>query len=117
MKESDYQLWLYYHYGLLKRELTEEEYKEIRASEFAMHFLIPTKQLLKLCGGYKNLPNIDFVRISELAKLFKVSWEVMQIKIHTLMELSEEEVNKLVVKQESFSEKIIKTFKKVKKDN
>lgn len=112
MQECDYQLWLSYHYGLLKRELTEEEYKEIRASEFAMHFLIPTKQLLKLCGGYKNLPNIDYARISELARLFEVSWEVMQIKIDSLMDLSEEEVNKLVAKQDSLSKKIIKTFKK-----
>ncbi len=86
MEKSNYQFWLDYHSGLIKRKLSEDEYKEIVANEFAMHFLIPTKQLLKLCGGYKGLYSIDGAREKELASLFEVPLEVMKIKINYLKE-------------------------------
>ena len=55
MFKKDYVFWLMYHKGLINRELTDKEYSEIRASDFAMHLLIPTKTLLKRCKGYENL--------------------------------------------------------------
>lgn len=88
MFKSDYDFWLDYHRGTINRELTKKEYSEIRASEFAMHLLIPTKTLLKVCGGYSNMKNIFYEsnsvnspKIRKLANAFCVPKEVMAIKI------------------------------------
>lgn len=92
--EDPYKLWLDYHYGLIQRELTDKEYSDIRASEFAMHFLIPDEQLLKECGGYKQLLNINLScedkSIQQLAKKFEVPMDVMLIKIWNLKERKSE---------------------------
>lgn len=94
MEGETYQLWLNYHYGLIQRELTKEEYSEIRACEFAMHFLIPDEYLLKECGGYNKLSNITLSCedkfVKNLAERFKVPIDVMLIKIADLIKRNQE---------------------------
>ena len=85
MKQSDYKLWLDYRYGEIDRALTEKEYHEILASDFAMHLLVPTDALLEKCGGIENLKNMkiweNFKLIMKWAKEFCVSEDVVIIKI------------------------------------
>lgn len=86
MYKSDYQFWLAYHSGKINRRLTKKEYSEIRASDFAMHLLIPTDKLLEKCGGLDILKGIDinynYRIIKNLARVFYVPEEVMAIKIN-----------------------------------
>lgn len=105
MKDNDYKLWLDYHYGLINRQLTKEEESEIRACEFAMHFLIPTEMLLKECN-YDRLKKIvlsnDSKMINKLSTLFQVPTEVMIIKIRELIrEKQEKDKPKIVEKVKS----------------
>lgn len=98
MFKGDYNFWLAYHYGKIHRKLTEKEYSEIRASEFAMHLLIPTGALLMECGGAENLANMNifhnYPKIRELANKFKVPEDVMVIKISCILAEMEKEKNK-----------------------
>ena len=93
MKQSDYKLWLDYRYGEIDRALTEKEYQEILASDFAMHLLVPTKALLEKCGGIENLKNMkiweNFTLITKWAKEFCVSVDVVIIKIICLQKREE----------------------------
>lgn len=111
MFRGDCDFWLAYHRGEIQRDLTEKEFREIRASEFAMHLLIPTKELLKECGGYNNIKNIiilsDVSRIRELANRFKVPVEVMSIKIsYILKEYEKKQERKKLGKQ--FRRRVLK---------
>ena len=91
MFKSDYNFWLAWHYGQIDRKLTEKEESEIRASEFAMHFLIPTNALLEKCGGYDNLKNQNIYHnyplIRKLANEFHVSEDIMLFKLDYIMKM------------------------------
>lgn len=109
MKKDDYNFWLAYHTGKINRKLTEKEYSEIRACEFAMHLLIPTDRLLEMCGGLDNLKNMNIYHnypvIKELAKAFDVSEDVMILKIDDLInsekiEKKNKEYKKRIMKKE-----------------
>lgn len=101
MWEKDYKLWKDYHYGRIKRKLSQKEYSEIRANEFAMNLLIPTKLLLVVCGGYHNLESINLNSndpvVRKLAESFKVPVDVMIVKIHSL--ITEKERKKSIAKK------------------
>lgn len=100
MHKGDYSFWIAYHYGKINRKLTEKEYNEIRASDFAMHLLIPTELLLRECGGAENLTQIDiyhdFLIIRKLANQFKVPEGVMAVKISWVLAKIEKEKMKKV---------------------
>ncbi len=89
MYKKDYNLWVRYHKGQINRELTEEEYKDIKASDFAMHFLVPTKALIQECGGLSAIENADFFndyyKVFYLANIFCVPIEVIQIKLEYIL--------------------------------
>ncbi len=100
MNRNSFQLWVDYSLGKIQRKLTKKEQSEIDASTFAMHLLIPTNSLLRLCNGLQNmeaLSNCDFV-IEALAEKFWVPKEVMFIKMKGLLqekpELLPEEIGK-----------------------
>lgn len=95
MKNSDYHLWIGYHYGQIKRKLTKKEYEEIRTCEFAMHLLVPTDKVLEICGGLNNLKKMDIYRnyaiVKKLAKQFCVTEDVMLFKLSYLIHKDENE--------------------------
>lgn len=72
MMKSEYEFWKDYRNGKINRELTSDEHKEIRASDFAMHLLIPTDALLQEVGGFDNLvkiiSNLEVETIKHLAQ-------------------------------------------------
>ena len=77
MTKQKYQLWLDYRHGKINRELTSEERAEIRDSDFAMFTLIPEPTLDRYHAGHPAV-------LSQLAKCFKVSNEVMAIRLRLL---------------------------------
>lgn len=89
MHKRDFNFWIRYHEGKIKRKLTKEEYSEIRASDFAMYLLIPEKALLNVCGGKENFAKIDtyynYSLIKELANYFEVPAEVMLIRVSSML--------------------------------
>lgn len=100
MRKKDYKLWVAYHHGKINRELTEKEYSEIRAFEFAMHLLIPTDKLLEVCGGFDNLKYYrNYLMINRLANYFCVPKDVMLFKFDYLIEKGKVEKNKVDVKK------------------
>lgn len=113
MFKGDYDFWLDYHSGKINRNLTKEEYSEIRASDFAMHLLIPTEALLKECGGYTKLENIfeseNYAEMRKLADKFHVPVKAMIIKISYVLEGVE------IAKEKNHKGKIRKRV--LKKDN
>ena len=98
MKESFYSLWIDYHSGNINRALTEREYSEIRACDFSMHLLIPTKALLKMCGGLNKLKQMDIYHnndvIRKMALAFRVPEEVMFFKMDYI--IKQENNNKFI---------------------
>lgn len=92
MTGNDYKVWEEYHYNKTNRKLTEEEFAELRANEFAMHLLVPTDSLLKDCGGYEKMKEIylgDFsfkMRfVEKLAKMYIVSAEIILFKMEHII--------------------------------
>lgn len=91
MTRNSFKMWLEYNLGI-KKELTEEEKKEIEACEFAMHLLIPTESINKyinLMGGIEEVNNNN-LKIHYLANQYGVPIEIMMLKINYLIKKSEE---------------------------
>lgn len=108
MFKSDYNLWVDYHQGKINRELTEDEKKEIRASDFAMHLLVPTDVLMNECGGYEGIKKIYYdysvgnpYPVKKLAFLFEVEPILVLLKIKSVIKnYSEEKFKSRVLKKE-----------------
>lgn len=93
MRKIDVNLWINYH-KYPHRHYSEAQMREIRASEFAMHLLVPT-------SAFNNRINIEEVkRLSFMEKyqlilreseFFGVPPEVISIKIDELIKESEKE--------------------------
>ena len=93
MRKIDVNLWINYH-KYPHRHYSAAQMREIRASEFAMHLLVPT-------GAFNNRINIEEVkRLSFMEKyqlilreseFFGVPSEVISIKIDELIKESEKE--------------------------
>ena len=97
MTTESEQVWYDYHMGRIQRELTEEEKKEIRACDFAMHLLISTNYFVEFMKEYLLSQNDDFYEfihylnhghsfdveesIAILAEEFRVDKMVMRIKL------------------------------------
>lgn len=103
MQKRDYNLWIDYHHGEINRKLSEDEYSEIAACDFAMRLLIPTDTLLKMCGGWNNLENMDIIHspkmIKRLSDIFLVPEEVMLLKLDYLMKQKKKDENRISVKK------------------
>lgn len=110
MQEKHKFLWKAYHEGIIDRELTEEEKKEIRACDFAMHLLIDTialyseirllglENMTKLYNLKKTAPFLYYDFVLGLAQRFCIEVDVMEIKIQYLAtkeQKKEEEKNRL----------------------
>ncbi len=94
MMKGSYQLWLDYH-KCPKKHYTDTEIKELQASEFAMHLLVPTDILTRLYGEklekFNELNTYQkSIAVKELAKLFCVDEEVVYIKIDVLNKMIKE---------------------------
>ena len=92
MKKIDIDLWVEYHNNK-KRIYTKKEMSEIRACEFAMHLLVPTKNLLTMVDieEFKNDSITgQMLTIQKLAETFNVPYVVVSIKL-------EELVNKMLI--------------------
>ena len=94
MYKKDFELWLDYHKNPGNREYTEEEMKEIRASDFAMDLLVPTDSFLEYCGGIEKLKRSDIITlnitINKAAEYFKVPTEVIAVKVKELQKEEQE---------------------------
>lgn len=118
MREKDKQLWKAYHSGAIDRELTEDEKKEIRACDLAMHLLIDTASLYseikfnglenmtKLYNLKKTDQNLYYHIVLRLSDQFQIEVDVMEVKIQYLAEKEQ--------RKESKKEKIKKKFLKLK---
>lgn len=119
MREKDKQLWKAYHSGAIDRELTEDEKKEIRACDLAMHLLIDTASLyseIKFNGLENNMTKLYNLKKTDeflyyhivlgLARQFETEVDVMEVKIQYLAEKEQ--------KKESKKEKVKKKFLKLK---
>ena len=102
MTKEDYSLWVNYHLGNVKlSELNKREIKEIQASEFAMHLLVPTKSILKMIGGEGYLLSAasDEEVLEKLSEHFRVDRHVVLFKLQTLIRKNKiKEVSKRKVK-------------------
>ena len=87
MTKDDYQLWENYHLGLIKRELSEEEQKEIDASEFAMHLLVPTEAISQIAEYFGGLEIVlhSSTLVQMLANKFVVPTNIIIFKIDYLI--------------------------------
>lgn len=88
MKKIDVDLWVNYHQNR-KKYYTEKELSEIRACEFAMHLLIPTKSLLQMVDlkeYYKDSVTGKMLTIQKLADTFNVPTIAVSIKLDELVE-------------------------------
>ena len=95
MTKNTFKLWIEYNLGI-RKNLTEEEDKEIFACEFAMHLLVPTESInryIELMGGIENVKN-DLLKIKYLANLYDVPIEVIQIKLNYLLNQNIEQNSK-----------------------
>ena len=108
MFKCDYNLWVDYHSGKINRDLTEDEKKEIRASDFAMHLLVPEKTLLNTCGGIEGIKKIYSESLSgnpyplkRVANLFAVEPIVVLFKMEAVINCyKERKFKKRVLKKE-----------------
>lgn len=103
MWKKDLDLWKKYHLGLINRELTNSEIKEIKASDFAMHLLVPTNAISQFCdenGGVEQVILSDDM-IKALANHFKVDEYVIYFKLQYLYkQKSRENHIKLKIKKD-----------------
>ena len=93
MRKIDVNLWINYHTHP-KSHYSEEELREIRASEFAMHLLVPTKAFLKRVDldkvrEYTFLEKYQLV--TDEATYFGVPPEVISVKLEELLEQDKKE--------------------------
>lgn len=79
MKKSNYDFWLRYHCGLWIGPLTKNAQKEIRASEFAMHLLIPTQYFEQ---NIKNTNIVHWDTVKKLANELQVSAEMILLSLY-----------------------------------
>lgn len=88
MKKIDVDLWVEYHRNR-KSYYSEKEKSEIRACEFAMHLLIPTKNLLQMVDledFYKDSLTGKMLTIQKIAEVFDVPEVAVSIKLEELVE-------------------------------
>ena len=107
MYKKDYNLWVRYHKGQINRELTEEEYKDIKASDFAMHFLVPTKALIQECGGLSAIENADF--FNDYYKVFYLA-DIFCVPIKEIEKAKERKQNAKLVRKIQLKKKEIAMF-------
>lgn len=116
MQKVDLQLWYDYRLGHIHRTLTAQEFNEIRACEFAMHFLIPEKALLEKCGGFENLANLlsvdDYEAVCRLARAlaneFVVDEKMMFIRLQELNQMYIEQQKQKKEKKNDAQNRILK---------
>ena len=93
MRKIDVNLWINYHTHP-KAHYSEAELREIRASEFAMHLLVPTNTFLKRIDLDK-VRNYSFLEkyqlVTKEAEYFGVPPEVISIKLEELLEQDKKE--------------------------
>lgn len=124
MTRKTYEMWLNYHKGLINlKDLSIEDKKEIRASEFAMDLLVPTPVITDLCikhvGSLKNAQyNQSFIRI--LSDYFEVEKEVIMCKIDSLVNLKKDRYDKIEInhkKDPFFKSKVLTKKRIIKKED
>ena len=125
INDIEYNFWIDYYKGNIKRELTKEEREIIYNYNFVLHLMISDEDIINLCGSYERMLLINEMPIvikeiilENLASKINQPKEIVELKIRHLIYVSknEDKIPKSITKKKSKKIIDLNEYRKNKKD-